>query len=232
MTEAILIIFAAGLIYYVATRVAPHGLIFKIKKESTNLKERVKEAKALEDDKEENILITEGQDLLNKGDLSGAENKFLSAIKIDPMTAKAYHFLGMIYLRQKVYKGAIASLEKACRLDPLNDIAFYNLGLAYYNIGNQEQAIEHFEKSISLNDKIGHRYQSLALAHQKRKDWDKAAMALEAAVGIYTNEENLTLLAKNYLHMEDKKLARKTLERLLEVDPKNSWAKRQIASIE
>lgn len=231
MTEAILIIFAAGLIYYVATKVAPHGLIFKVKKDEIQAKED-KPKKELEEDKEENILITEGQDLLNKGELSGAENKFLSAIKIDPSGAKAYHFLGMIYLRQKLYKGAIASLEKACKLDPLNDTAFNNLGLAYLNTENAGQAVVNFEKSISLNDKIGHRYLNLALSYQKQKNWEKAAIALESAAKIYPTSENLNLLAKNYLHMEDKKLALKAVTRLLEVDPNNPWAKRQKASLD
>lgn len=233
MTEAILIIFAAGLIYYVATRVAPQGLIFKVKKDEPKKSEKVNEKpREIEEDKEENVLISEGQEFLNKGDLTAAENKFLSAIKADPALGAAYNFLGMIYLRQKIYKGAVASLEKGVKLDSLNDVAFYNLGLAYYNIENYEKAIENFEKSISLNDKIAHRYLSLALAYQKLKNWDKAATALETAVKIYPNEENLTLLSKNYLSMGDKKLASKAIERLLEIDPKNSWAKRHQASFE
>lgn len=229
-TEVVLIIFAAILIYYVATRVAPQGLIFRMKKDE---KPVIKEEKKieLEEDKEENILVEEGQVLLNKGELQDAEKKFLSAVKIGPKSGKAYHFLGMIYLRQKLYNGAIASLEKSCKIDPLNDTAFNNLGLSYFNIGNYEKAIENYNKSISLNDKIAHRYLNLALAYQKQKDWDKASIALEAAAKIHTNTENLTMLAKNYLSMGDNKLALKAVERLLEVDPHNNWAKRHLASL-
>lgn len=230
MTEVILIIFAAILIYYVATRVAPKGLIFKLKKDEEPSKVEKKKV-VLEDGKEEDVLLKEGQELLNKGELAEAEKKFLSAIKNDPTSGQAYHFLGMIYLRQKLYKGAIASLEKAVKLDPLNDTAFNNLGLSYFNIENYEQSIASFEKSISLNDKIAHRYLNLALAYQKLKNWDKAAIALESAVKIHTNPENLTLLSRNYLSMGDNKLALKAIERLLEVDPNNGWAKRHQASL-
>lgn len=233
MTELILILFAAGLIYYVATRVVPHGLIFKLKKEESTLNnEKVKEPT-----KEEKIatldesLLDEGQKLLNKGDLEGAEKKFLAAIKNDPKSALAYHFLGMIYLRQEVYKGAIASLEQAVKLDPLNDTAFNNLGLAYFNTDNQDKAITSFEKSISLNDKIAHRFLNLALAYQKKENWDKAAIALENATKIHENKENLTLLAQNYVSLGDKKLARKAIERLLKVDPNNDWAKEQLETV-
>lgn len=235
MIEAVLIFFAAGLIYYVATRVAPHGLMFKIKKEEAAIRDKEKpknQPVELEEDKEENILIKEGQELLNKDQLEGAEKKFLSAIKIDPVSARAYHFLGMIYLRQKLYKGAIATLEKAVKLDPLNDVAFNNLGSAYLNIKNYEKAAESFEKSVSLNDKIAHRYLNLGIAYNHLKNYEKAAIALEAAAKIYPTSENLSLLSKCYLAIDDKKLARKAVERLLEVDPKNPWAKRQLASFE
>jgi protein O-GlcNAc transferase len=230
MTEVVLIIFAAILIYYVATRVAPRGLIFKLKKDE-DLARPQKQKVELEEGREEDILIKEGQEQLNKGELVEAEKKFLSAIKSDPTLGQAYHFLGMIYLRQKLYKGAIASLEKAVKLDPLNDTAFNNLGLSYFNIENYEQAIENFEKSISLNDKIAHRYLNLALAYQKQKNWDKASISFEAAAKIHPNTENLTSLAKNYLSMGDNKLALRAIERLLEVDPSNNWAKRHETSL-
>lgn len=232
MTEAILILFAAAIIYYVATRVAPRGLMFKVKKDAPTEKatEEKIEARPLDKTLEER-LIDEGQQLLNKGDLDASEKKFLEAIKADPNSAEAYHFLGMIYLRQKMYKGAIAALDKATKLDPLNDTAFNNLGLAYFNTENYEESVVNLEKSINLNDKIAHRYLNLALSYQKLKNFDKAAIALENSVRIHANTENLTLLAKNYQDMKDKKLARGAIERLLEVDPNNTWAKRQMATL-
>jgi tetratricopeptide (TPR) repeat protein len=230
MTEVILILFAAAIIYYVATRLAPQNLIFRVQKgDDEKPKEVATLSPEIEEDKPEDVLLTEGQELLNKGELDAAEKKFLSAVKIDPAAAKAYHFLGMIYLRQKIYKGAIASLEQACKLDPLNDTAFNNLGLAYFNIDNYDKAIESFEKSVSLNDKIAHRSLNLALAYQKKKEYEQAAIALENAVRIHANPENLTMLAKNYLLMGDKKLARKSVERLVEIDPKNNWGKRELS---
>lgn len=231
MTEALLILFAAGLIYYVATRVAPHGLIFKLKKEEASLNEESKKEKTPEPKLEEELL-EEGQKLFNRSEFEAAEKKFLDVIKIDPKAPLAYHFLGMIYLRQELYKGAIATLEKAVALDPLNDTAFNNLGLAYYNTKNPDKAIENFERSISLNDKIAHRFLNLALAYQEKKNWEKAAIALENAVRIHENKENLTLLAKNYISLGDKKLAVKAIDRLLAVDPNNAWAKRQLATVE
>lgn len=231
MTDFILILFAAGLIYYAAIKIAPHGLIFKLKKEEDSLRKKQDEEAPEETLSKEDSLLHEGQELFNKGAFNFAEKKFLSLLKENANSKEAYHFLGMIYLRQELYKGAAATLEKACELDPLNDTDFNNLGLAYLNLDNYEKAISNLEKSISLNDKIAHRHLNLAMAYQKAKNMDRAAIALENAVRIHPNKENITLLAKNYILMKDKKLALKALEQLVEVDPEDSWGKRQIAAI-
>lgn len=232
MPEIILIIFAAGLIYYVATRVAPKGLLFKLKKEEVSGKKGHEETNAIEDLGEEQQLLGKGQELFNRGSVTEAERYFLKVIKLNSKEPQAYHFLGMIYLRQKEYEGAVEVLKMAVSLNALNDTALNNLGLAYYNLKKYEEAIEYFQKSIQLNDKIAHRFVNLGLAHQGAKEYEKAAMDFENAVRIHENVENITMLAKNYLKLEDKKLGRKSIERLLEIDPSNTWAKRTLSSFD
>lgn len=232
MPEIILIIFAAGLIYYVATRVAPKGLLFKLKKEEVVAKKDQDDSRVVEDLDECQALVGKGQDLFNKGSATEAEHCFLKVIKLNPKEPQAYHFLGMIYLRQKELEGAEEVLKMAVTLNPLNDTALYNLGLVYFEKGKFEEAINYFQKSIQLNDKIAHRFINLGLAHQGIKDFEKAAIDFENAIKIHENPDNITLLAKNYLKLKDKKLSRKSLERLLEIDPTNSWAKKALASLE
>jgi Tfp pilus assembly protein PilF len=232
MPEIILIVFAAGLIYYVATRVAPKGLLFKLKKEEATSKKEQEDIDTAEDLAEEQSLIEKGQELFNQGSVTEAERYFLKAIKLNPKEPQAYHFLGMIYLRLKEYEGAAEVLKMAVGLNALNDTALNNLGLALYNLKKYEEAVEYFQKSIQLNDKIAHRFVNLGLAHQGVSDFEKAAMDFESAVRIHENVENLTLLAKNYLKLEDKKLGRKSLDRLLEIDPANTWAKRTVSALD
>lgn len=231
MSEFVLMILAAVLIYSAATRLAPHGLIFKLEREESKPQTEKKNEEVVTAPGNPSGLLAEGQELFNKGAYNFAEKKFLNLLKEEPNSKEAYHFLGMIYIRQDLYKGAVATLEKACELDPLNDTDFNNLGLAYYNLGDYPKAIQNLEKSISLNDKIAHRHLNLAMAYQKIKDFDRAAIALENAARIHPNKENMTMLAKNYLEMKEKKLALKTLEQLAEIDPEDSWTKRQIAAL-
>lgn len=231
MTEAILIIFAAGLIYYVATRLAPKGLLFKLRKEEDNLRQSIKKRFEAEDEEKEKSLVEVGQKLFNDGRMKEAEAKFFEALQINPKEDRAYHFLGMIYLRQQEYKGAEEVLEKATELDVLNDTAFNNLGLACHNQNKYDKAVVAFEKSIQLNDKIAHRYINLGLAYQGLKEYEKAAIAFENAARIHENVDNLTILTKNYQKLNDKKLTQKSVERLLKIDPNNSWAKRTLVAL-
>lgn len=230
MTEAILIVFAAALIYFVATRIAPKGLLFKLKKEEEKLNNSIKEKFNQDEKNKEETLIERGQSCLNDGQLTKAEKIFLEVIQINPKDAKAYHFLGMIYLRQNEYRGAVEALRMATDLDQLNDTAYNNLGLALHSLKKYEEAIEAFAKSIQLNDKIAHRYVNLGLAQQGKGEYEKAAISFESATKIHENAENLTLLAKNYIKLKDKKLTQKTLKRLLAIDPTNNWAKRTLLS--
>jgi len=232
MPEIILIIFAAGLIYYVATRVAPKGLLFKLKKEEASTKKEQEEIEIKESLSEEESLIKKGQELFNKGSVTESERYFLKAIKINPKEPQAYHFLGMIYLRQKEFEGAAEVLKMAVTLNSLNDTALNTLGLALYNLEKYEESIEYLQKSIQLNDKIAHRFVNLGLAHQGVNDYEKAANDFENAVRIHESVENITLLTKNYLKLEDSKLGRKSLERLLEIDPANTWAKRTLSALD
>lgn len=230
MTEILLIIFAAGLIYYVAVKLTPKGFLFRMKKEEDSPKKETEKNIAKNPPVEKRGLIEDGQKYLNIGNLTKAEKLFIEAIKENPKEAKAYHFLGMIYLRQNQFDVAAESLELATKLDQLNDTAYNNLGLAYYNIGKNTEAIEVFKKSIQLNDKIGHRYVNLGLAYQAVGDHQKAIVSFENSVRIHPNSESLSLLAKCYIKVKDKKSARNALERLLSFEPNNSWAKRILAS--
>ncbi len=230
MIEAILIILTASLIYYVATKLAPKGLLFKLKKEEERSSGKINKKPISKTKDREEGLLEKAQDRFNSGNLELAEKILIDLIQTNPKESRAYYFLGMIYLRQKEYKGAAEVLKKATELDQLNDIAFNNLGLAYHNIRKYQEAIDAFQKSIQLNDKIAHRYVNLGLSQQCVGDFEKAALSFENANQIHENVESLTIMAKNYIKIKDKKLAKYSLERLLKVDPTNSWAKRILAS--
>ncbi len=62
--------------------------------------------------------ISEGRATLQKGELQEAEAKFRHAIKLQPNSAVAQHFLGLVLEKEGDTTGAIAAYQRAVELNP------------------------------------------------------------------------------------------------------------------
>ena len=69
-----------------------------------------------------NLDITEGREALDKGDLEQASAKFRHAIKLQPESSDAQHYLGIVLEKQGDMEGASDAYEKAVDLNP-GDVA-------------------------------------------------------------------------------------------------------------
>ena len=69
-----------------------------------------------------NLDITEGREALDKGDLEQASAKFRHAIKLQPESSDAQHYLGIALEKQGDMEGASDAYEKAVDLNP-GDVA-------------------------------------------------------------------------------------------------------------
>src|SRR5262249_16926960 len=69
-----------------------------------------------------NLDISEGREALAKGDLDAAAAKFRQAIKLQPESADAQHFLGVVLERQRDPESAATAYRKALDLNP-GDVA-------------------------------------------------------------------------------------------------------------
>src|SRR3954462_10703275 len=63
-------------------------------------------------------IFERGQTALQQGHLAQAEADFRTVLSIDPNSTAAYANLGVVYMRQKHWKSALAMLEKAEQLSP------------------------------------------------------------------------------------------------------------------
>ncbi|HEX9916865.1 MAG TPA: tetratricopeptide repeat protein [candidate division Zixibacteria bacterium] len=90
-----------------------------------------------------------------RGQLDGAEELFLEAIKLKTNFASAYSNLGNIYEIKGESGKAIENFRRAIEYDPKNPIYYYNLGVSYQRIGEMTQAIQMFETALSLDPGFG-----------------------------------------------------------------------------
>jgi len=96
-------------------------------------------------------IFRRGQAALEQGRLKDAEQDFHSIIAVDPHSAGAYANLGVVYMREKQWKPALAMLHQAQQLSPEVAGIRLNIGLAYYRQNKFQEAIPAFESVVRDN---------------------------------------------------------------------------------
>ena len=91
--------------------------------------------------------------LMKAGDLKGAEECLLEAVRFDAKLAKAYYQLGMNLHKQKRDPEAIPKLRHAAELDPSDPEAFYTLGRIYEGQGESTASADAFRQFELLKKK-------------------------------------------------------------------------------
>lgn len=119
----------------------------------------------------EMVNFTKATWLTSRGNHYGQQNQldqatadFKEAITLNPNHTPAYISLGLAYREKRMFKEAIAILEKAPReskvygdeaVDQRSGI-YLQLGLVYMVMGDKEKAIEHLEESLEANEEMRH----------------------------------------------------------------------------
>ncbi|MGQ9783072.1 MAG: tetratricopeptide repeat protein [Armatimonadota bacterium] len=90
-----------------------------------------------------------GTTLATQGDIEGAIEHFLKALRIDPRKHEAYANLGVMLAEKGRYEDAVRYLLKAVRLRPRDAVYRANLGLALVQQGRYSEAIPHLKFALS-----------------------------------------------------------------------------------
>ncbi len=85
-----------------------------------------------------------------RGDLAGAEQKYLEVTRRAPQQASAYHNLGLVYFMERKYHEAVTALEKAVQINPGLAAAHTLLGRVYYELNEPEKALTALQAALRL----------------------------------------------------------------------------------
>jgi Flp pilus assembly protein TadD len=90
---------------------------------------------------------------------------FREAIRLGPVHASTYYFLGLALVTLKRYQEAVAPLSEAKRLEPTNTNAHYSLGTALAALGRSEEAVAPLSEAIRLEptNALAHNLLNIAL---------------------------------------------------------------------
>jgi len=85
------------------------------------------------------------------GHLEEARELYRQVIKLQPANVKALNNLGVVYMKMKRSKWAIARLNEAIRFKPSYADAHYNLACLYAQLNNTQKSLFYLKKAVELN---------------------------------------------------------------------------------
>ncbi|MBI5471642.1 MAG: tetratricopeptide repeat protein [Ignavibacteriae bacterium] len=112
---------------------------------------------------------------------SRAEAEFKQAIALNPSTARAHRWLGLLQTVSGRFEEAMIEGEKAIQLDPLSPAIRADAALTLYFAGHYDRAIDAFNAILQMDPTFVVAYLPLGGAYEQRRMFSEAANAFSKA---------------------------------------------------
>lgn len=143
----------------------------------------------------------------------------------DKKNPASYHFqMGLSYLGERNYTGALVELTEAEKLDPDNPELLYNLGMAYMGKKRPDLAEQKLQRALMLKPTYSSARNDLGVAYLELKRWDNAIQQFRIVRDdiFYENAESATInLGLAYLGKGDYPKALEELRAVTAANPRN-----------
>ncbi len=168
--------------------------------------------------------LSQAETAFKEGRLEQAIEKCRQAIELDPKSAHAYYFLGVIELERGAQEEAKQALLQSLKLDPSHIATRVDLGKLYLLSQEWRAATREFQAAIKLGDATGSGRFGLALALLGETRYTEALPQLVAAVEADPKDvERLFTLIATELQLKQAGNARKNLAQIEKLSPLDPW---------
>jgi tetratricopeptide (TPR) repeat protein len=166
-----------------------------------------------------------GESALKENKLDSSIDHFRKAIRIYGEFPQAYRMLGTVYLQQKNWKDAQATLEKAIQLDSKLGDAYLELGAVFNQTKDYPKAEAALTRGLELNPDAPEGHYELAKTYWAIGRWQDAAPHVATAVTEFpTLAAPHVLLGNIFLRKNDPQGALREYEEYLRLDPNGPMA--------
>ncbi len=122
-----------------------------------------------------------GDELYQKGDVSGAIQELKTALKLDPQNVNVLNSLGVCYGVEGELEKALNVFREVTRLDPREVMALYNAGYVHSMLKQTEDALQWYQKAEATGEDVFEVIFQLGKLYLDRGDLDAAKNYLEKA---------------------------------------------------
>ncbi|CAH2032608.1 tetratricopeptide repeat protein [Trichlorobacter ammonificans] len=170
----------------VATSAVSSGLSLMEKKKYKEAAAAFRQATALKPDYVDayNMMAQAYQKL---GQNKDATRAYVISLKLDNTQSEVHVNLANLYIDQKQYTEAQASLKAATRADPTNALPHYTLGLLLQQLEKPAEAEAEFRQAVRLAPTDGNAYYGLATALSSQERYSEAVPLLQKAMQLKKN---------------------------------------------
>ncbi|HEY3308790.1 MAG TPA: tetratricopeptide repeat protein [Desulfuromonadaceae bacterium] len=108
----------------------------------------------------------------------------------------AYHYqMGLSYLGERNFTGALVELTAAEKLDPANPDVLYNLGMAYMGKKRPDLAEQKLQRALMLKPNFSTARNDLGVSYLELKRWDNAIQQFKIVKDdlFYENNESASI---------------------------------------
>jgi len=121
------------------------------------------------------------------GDNANAAKAYANSLKLDNSQSTVHLNLANLYIDQKKYTEAQASLKAASHADPADPVPHYTLGLLLQQLEKPKEAEAEFRQTVRLAPSDGNAYYGLATALKSQGKNDEAIQNLQKAMQLKRN---------------------------------------------
>jgi Flp pilus assembly protein TadD len=130
-----------------------------------------------------------GWNLHQQGDFAGAENIYRQVLVLDPTSADACCYLGILYFDLERFAESIAAYQQALQLRPRFPIALSNLGNSLTAVERFAEAEAALRQALQLQPDYANAWSNLGATLVKQGRWQAAEQCFERALAIAPQSE-------------------------------------------